>query len=255
MPTLVFLVSAWLAFILGGNSAYITTIETRQDPGFRLFMDGYTSIYIDPECNDVQEGVFHDAWEDAKLLSKAQFGNVDGHGDDKPHKMWLGDSWNKRGSRYNAVTNERTGDIYKNIWSMKSLFDNQGTEENERIYWWCQDIRNECNEANIYGGYFKTTENIPQPDGPENFQYNTAMTVLHEAYHYQNLVCDPPIDDHAWGAIDCYNLAHTYGTKKAYLNADSYALDALAVYLQQTFNTEVPPAPEQWLDHFMPVTN
>jgi hypothetical protein len=87
----------------------------------------------------------------------------------------------------------------------------------------------------------------------ENFQGTTAMTMFHEVYHYKDLVSRPRTDDFAYHATETYNLAKQEGTRVAYVNAESYAFDALAIYLQQRFNTKYPPAPEEWVYRYIPV--
>jgi hypothetical protein len=68
-------------------------------------------------------------------------------------------------------------------------------------------------------------------------------------------VGNPTIRDDKYHAQKCYDLANDHGTRRASRNADSYTLDALAIYVQQHWQTHIPPAPEEWIEDYMPASD
>jgi hypothetical protein len=72
----------------------------------------------------------------------------------------------------------------------------------------------------------------------EHFDMTGALTLLHETYHFAVVdLRDPATTDYESTAEDCWFLARDVGTIKTYANAESYALDAFVIYLQQTFKS------------------
>ena len=79
----------------------------------------------------------------------------------------------------------------------------------------------------------------------ENFQLSHAEIMLHEIYHYHVLVTSPRAKDYAYQAQSVWDQAKDpkRGTNYAYVNADSYALDAVAIYVQQYYKRSMSPIP------------
>lgn len=79
----------------------------------------------------------------------------------------------------------------------------------------------------------------------ENFETNRGQVMLHEVYHY-TVVSNPRTGDYAYKAKNTWDLAKNSGTWYAFVNADSYALDAVAIYIQKHFKTKEPPIPAKY---------
>ena len=79
----------------------------------------------------------------------------------------------------------------------------------------------------------------------ENFQTNQAQIIFHQLCYFQNLITNPQADDdnNAYGAEEAWNLTRKYQTEHAMKNADSYALDAMAIFLQRSYKLNIPPVP------------
>lgn len=60
--------------------------------------------------------------------------------------------------------------------------------------------------------------------------------MLHEIWHLKDLISKPQTKDYVYEAQNCWNLAKDKGTWWATENADSYTMDALAIYVQQHFS-------------------
>jgi hypothetical protein len=69
----------------------------------------------------------------------------------------------------------------------------------------------------------------------ENFEESRDGILFYETWHWSPLVSDPVAEDHKYGARDCWDLAIKDGSDKAYVNADSYMLDAVAILVHQHF--------------------
>ncbi|EPE24911.1 hypothetical protein GLAREA_11492 [Glarea lozoyensis ATCC 20868] len=88
----------------------------------------------------------------------------------------------------------------------------------------------------------------------DNFAINAGTVKFHEVYKYEWLVSFPALkpDDFIQGndrAGKVWNFARTEapgggGTKYAYITADSYVMDALAIFVYQSYGTEYPPIPK-----------
>ncbi|EPE24124.1 hypothetical protein GLAREA_07974 [Glarea lozoyensis ATCC 20868] len=74
----------------------------------------------------------------------------------------------------------------------------------------------------------------------DNYQDNTARTIIHEAYKY-DFIGLPQAIDGAYGAEDVYKLARVAGTELEFVNSDSYTIDALSIYLHQILQSDRPP--------------
>lgn len=77
----------------------------------------------------------------------------------------------------------------------------------------------------------------------ESFQLNRAQIMFHETMHYKYLVSHPRTSNYAYQAQPVWDLAAEKGTDWAYVNADSYAMDAMAMYVQRYYHTSMPPVP------------
>ncbi|KAI0516856.1 hypothetical protein F5B22DRAFT_183430 [Xylaria bambusicola] len=184
---------------------------------------------------------------------------------DKIHKQWLGNDWNGWGWFYDYKTA-----IHNNLANLAQLFLNQGFQQHEYIYWYCYDYANQCDMGTVayswssvyffwrnhytvfcprFASFQTLADDIRAASQDqhkqrimENFHTNRGQIMLHEIYHY-TVVTNPRTDDYAYQAQQCWDLAKNQGTWYAFENADSYALDAVAIYVQQHFESEEPPIP------------
>jgi hypothetical protein len=69
----------------------------------------------------------------------------------------------------------------------------------------------------------------------ENYDWSRDSILFHETWHWSPLVSKPQAVDHAYAPQDSWNLAKKEGSDKAYVNADSYTLDAVAILVHQHF--------------------
>lgn len=69
----------------------------------------------------------------------------------------------------------------------------------------------------------------------EYFQRTSGGILFHEIWHMEDLVSSPQTKDHAYQAQPVWDLAKDKGTWWATENADSYHLDAIAIYVQQFY--------------------
>jgi len=67
--------------------------------------------------------------------------------------------------------------------------------------------------------------------------------MYHELWHYKDLVTKPRAGDYGYKPQGTWELARDKGTNYAYVNADSYAYDAVAIYVQQHFKSSMSPVP------------
>lgn len=58
---------------------------------------------------------------------------------------------------------------------------------------------------------------------------------------------NPRTGDYAYKAEGCWNLSRDSSTYYAGFNADSYAMDATAIYVQQYYSLDSPPVPRRYL--------
>jgi len=82
----------------------------------------------------------------------------------------------------------------------------------------------------------------------DNYWGNQGYTFLHESYHYGGSVSQPRTADYCYGAAGCWEMAADVGksTGWTYQTADSYTLEATAIYAQQYFGTPHPPVPRKY---------
>jgi hypothetical protein len=258
-------------------------IDPMGGPPFPLMKGVLPSTYLDPACNSVEESILREAWEGAKLIVDAQTTIASEYDYNLPHKTWLGDGWNAKGK---PVVVYRVKSIADNFKRIARLYGG-GIDDKEIIVWRCTEgLQDEmmCGQqrdddklflalsANYpgrkgHGNRIHVTMFCPlffrretlgeqigrykdDKDGQLrmiNFQPSTAHALLHETWHY-DIVSKPPTLDYATGVYDTYNLARINGTRLASTNADSYTYDGLAIYLQQTFKSWIPPTTKDHLD-------
>jgi hypothetical protein len=70
-----------------------------------------------------------------------------------------------------------------------------------------------------------------------------ARTMFHETYHWEYTVSEPLAIDYAYDPQAIVDLAIS-DEEEAAENAESFALAAMAIYLQKTFNLPEPPKPK-----------
>ena len=82
----------------------------------------------------------------------------------------------------------------------------------------------------------------------DNYWGNQGYTFFHETYHYGGSVSDPRTGDYCYKAEACWEMAAdtSKSTGWAMVNADSYTLEATAIYMQQYFKTPRPAVPRKY---------
>lgn len=70
-----------------------------------------------------------------------------------------------------------------------------------------------------------------------------ARTMFHESYHWEYTVSNPLAIDFTYDPKEITDLA-LRDEEEAAENAESWALAAMAIYLQKTFNLDKPPKPQ-----------
>lgn len=158
-------------------------------------------------------------------------------------------------------------------WGRLSAMFSRNAPKNDYLYFYCTDWKNICPSgaaayATSYIGHvlwwnnhyitfcpkwfkmkslatvmetFKNDEYRQQV--MENFQTTSGGVLFHEIWHLKNLVSIPQTADHAYWAQPVWDLAKNRGTWWATENADSYHLDAMAIYVQQSYETSVRSCP------------
>lgn len=89
----------------------------------------------------------------------------------------------------------------------------------------------------------KHADNKNEQKVMENFYLTRGQIMFHEIWHYKTLVSSPRTGDYAYKAQGTWDLAKNKGTSWSYVNADSYALDAVAIYVQQYYKSSMSPVP------------
>lgn len=143
--------------------------------------------------------------------------------------------------------------------------------------WWTNHYTVFCS---IFQSLFTLEDTIRNAQGDtdkpqimEEFQTSKGQVMLHETYHYKGCktrsipyditkllnewvlmaytlttrsttaVVDPMTDDYCYRATGCWDLAKDKNTEYTLYTADSFALDAIAIYVQQTLSRAEPPIP------------
>jgi len=162
--------------------------------------------------------------------------------------------------------------LLENFGRLQKVFSND-PPSGEYIYWYCYDYGNECSPGTVAYSwssiYFlwrnhytvfcpglapkieslatqinRAAGSVDAQRVMENFQTNAGEVMFHEIWHY-TMVSQPRTEDYAYRAQDTWDLAKNRGTDYAYVNADSYALDAVAIYVQQHFSNSMSPIPSK----------
>ena len=104
----------------------------------------------------------------------------------------------------------------------------------------------------------KLEEDGPIPKkGPmlvmENYLNTKADRMLAAVWKYFDTISNPWIRwDYAKGAQESWDLAKDKGTAKAYINADNYVCDAMAILMQQKYSLAMSPIPRKELAALRP---
>lgn len=69
----------------------------------------------------------------------------------------------------------------------------------------------------------------------DNYEFPRDNVLFHETRHWLSLVAKPKTNDEAYGTEESWDLVKDQGSKKAYVNPDSYTLDAVAILVHQHF--------------------
>ncbi|KAH7383540.1 hypothetical protein BKA64DRAFT_160898 [Cadophora sp. MPI-SDFR-AT-0126] len=208
------------------------------------------------------------AWDEAKKLALAQTTARLDYDFGKVHTQWLGKDWDGWGYFYDY---KRI--IADNLNNLRKVFSTNSFPSHEYIYWYCYDYANKCDPGTVayswssfyigwrnhYTAFCPIFESIWTLDDAirnaessyhrqrimENFETNRGQVMLHEVYHY-TVVSNPRTGDYAYRADASWNISRDGGTWWAFENADSYALDAVAIYVQQHFSQSEPPIPQRY---------
>ena len=225
--------------------------------------------FIETKCDAGKKFKITNAWKEANLLAKAQTTFNLGYNYNIPHTQWLGPDWNSESSWIPWKYNYRKL-IGDNLGRLSKLYGNNAPKH-DYIYWYCYDYGNTCTEgvqayswdspglfwSNHYTVFCdpfydrstlgdqiaKYANNKNEQKVMENFHLSRGQIMFHETWHYKTLVSSPRTDDYAYQAQGVWDLAKNKGTSYAYVNADSYALDAVAIYVQQHYKSSMSPVP------------
>lgn len=86
----------------------------------------------------------------------------------------------------------------------------------------------------------------------ENFHLTRDVTIFHLAMKFKRLATYPVASEITSHALRDWNLAKKYGAEATRLNADSYAMDATAIYVQQQYKNNMSPIPYMELQKIEP---
>ena len=233
--------------------------------------------FIEKKCDAGKKFKIKEAWKEAKLLAAAQTKTVLGYNYDIPHTQWLGKDWNS--DAWSFWNWDYRSLIGKNMVRSFGIYSDNAPQH-DYIYWYCYDYSRQCTEGvQAYswdeGGIFwsnhytvfcdpfyermslednmkKYANDTHEQKVMENFHLNRAQIMFHETWHYKILVSDPRAEDYAYQAQAVWDLAKNpkKGTNWAYVNADSYALDGVAIYVQQYYKSSMSPVPFRELKNY-----
>ncbi|EPE24111.1 hypothetical protein GLAREA_07961 [Glarea lozoyensis ATCC 20868] len=244
--------------------------------GFVPISDRMPHIFVNPSCTDLKRIILKQAWEQAGWLAKAQTANKTGYPYYQAHKFYLGTEWNSTADR---MSRWRSRFIRKNLERLGDLFSAK-VDKHEVIYWYCEDEQSKCAPGQVSGMTSNKREGISFPKnshttircpdffslltvanfhGRADFEYNVmenyevnnfAVVMLHEVWKYADLVSYPAIkEDQQYiqeGRTEkIWSLARNENTEVAFVTADSYVMDALAIFIHQGLRTSIPPAPRR----------
>ena len=233
--------------------------------------------FIEKKCDAGKKFKIEEAWKEAKLLATAQTTTVLGYNYDIPHTQWLGKDWNS--DSWSFWKWDYRSIISKNMVRSFGIYTDNAPQH-DYIYWYCYDYSGECTDATqayswdeeglFWSNHYtvfcdkfyerktladqikKHANNKHEQKVMENFHLNRGQIMFHETWHYQYLVSDPRAKDYAYQAQAVWDLAKNpkKGTNWAYVNADSYALDGVAIYVQQHYKSSMSPVPFRELKNF-----
>ncbi|MDI1484951.1 MAG: hypothetical protein OHK93_000085 [Ramalina farinacea] len=223
--------------------------------------------FIDARCGVDQKFKIRHAWGEAKLLAEAQTKKVPGYRYDIAHAQWLGRDWNSEawgrfGKDYRTIISRSMAG------SLAHFSDN--TPAPDHRYFYCHDYGHHCTEGTqVYSwdstsghhtvfcdAFFDSptlTEQVKIHEDSklnqkiiENFHHNRATTMFREIWH------DKPrrSGTFVYKAQDTWDVARIKGTRWAHRNADSYVLNAVAIYVQQHYKSSMSPVPHRELGKF-----
>lgn len=224
--------------------------------------------FIHARCDAGQKFKIRHAWTEAKLLAEAQTQNVPGYRYEIAHAQWLGRDWNSEtwalfGKDYRTTISRSMAR------SLAHLSDNTPAAHDPR-YFYCHDPGNHCTEGTqayswdspsghhtvFCAAFFESptlTEQVRQHEDNrlaqkiiENFHHNRATTIFRDIWP------DKPRSSRVfvYEAQDTWDVAKAKGTQWAHRNADSYVLNAVAIYVQQHYRSSMSPVPHQELGKF-----
>jgi hypothetical protein len=208
---------------------------------------------------------------------------------------WDGEAWHhsNNDAGESMVRKMRKVRIYWNIYR-NGVFYKGRRQQPHVIYWTCEDVEKKCEPHQISGKTYNDYEGVNAyknrhttiwcPDffnlelledqiqrhrGDEramslidNFAINAGTVMFHEIYKYESQISYPGCkpkgfiqgDDRAEKIWKIARLSGG-GTKTAYITADCYVMDAVAIFVQQSYGTGHPPIPRAINDILQPPPN
>lgn len=233
--------------------------------------------FIEKKCDAGKKLKIKEAWKEAKLLIDVQSNTRSDYNYDIPHTQWLGKDWNSKPSSFGGL--DYASMTAKNVFRASRTYDDLALEH-DYVYWYCQDYSGQCTKGvqayswdeighdwskhytvfcdpffdrmSLDDNMKKYADNKHEQKVMENFQLNRAQIMFHETWHYSHMVSEPRAKDYAYKAQQVWEMAEDpkKGTNWASVNADSYALDGLAIYVQQYYKSSMSPVPFSQLQHY-----
>lgn len=221
-------------------------------------------------CGSFDKNYIAKAFEEARTLALAQTTFRSGYNYDIPHTQWLGSEWNSRGGFFSK--NYRII-LQDNFGRLERVFrEPPQTDYQTYIIFYCGNgASSDCRKNDKSTGFFQEsfwgttkyvylcdkffdtwtleallTYNKRFPDRQKDIDvfYNFPGRFLFALlYKFKYFVASPTASEYAESPIDVWNLAKNKGTYWAYVNSNSYALDALAIAVQQFYKSPMSPVP------------
>lgn len=269
--------ASFFPFPANTSSVVDAATQPADPPPGDLTVDDYTADsdgsiprkLIEAKCDAGKKSKITSSWAEANLLAKAQTSFVLGYEYNILHTQWLGPDWNSESSwiPWKYDYRKLIGDNFERL---AKLYGNNAPKH-DYIYWYCYDHGNTCTEGvqayswDSTGAFWSNHYTVfcdPFYDRPtlgdlmttyannqneqkviENFQLSRGHMMFHETWHYKTLVSSPRTEDYAYQAQSAWDLAKNKGTSWTYVNVDSYALDAMVIYVQQYYKCSMSPVP------------
>ncbi|KAL9127037.1 MAG: hypothetical protein Q9175_007814 [Cornicularia normoerica] len=274
-------------FPFPANQSYIVDPGSQSDPPpGNLTVGNYTAAtvgsiprkFIKRNCDAGKKRKIINSWAEANLLAKAQTSLRPGYPYDIPHSQWLGPNWNSEASWFPWMKNYRKL-IGDNFGRLAKLYSNNAPSH-DYIYWYCYDPYGGCKKdanrtaysfdqkmfwyTNHYTIFCDPFYDLPTLGDQtarwandkaaqmvmENFYLNSGHIMFWATWLYETLVSNPRAGAYTYNVESAWNYTKKWGTSGAYVNADSYALDALAIYVQQYYKSSMSPVPRRELPKF-----